>query len=89
MVTCLIDSKATLSSARDITLRQPIVVCPFDHAGCKEEMEAIEQAAKDAAHISQDNPMLPAQAIIKAGDPIGLKTLGLTMVGGERKVLIE
>jgi hypothetical protein len=52
-------------------------------------MEAIEQAAKDAAHISQDNPMLPAQSIIKAGDPVGLKTLGLTMVGGERKVLIE
>jgi len=81
--------KATLSSARDITLRQPIVVCPFDHAGCKEEMEAIEQAAKDAAHISQENPMLPAQAIVKAGDPVGLKALGLTMVGGERKVLIE
>ncbi|KAI7638763.1 arrestin domain conatining protein, partial [Hortaea werneckii] len=58
--------KAKLSSARDILLRQPIVVCPFDHAGCKEEMEAIEQAAKDAAHISPDNPMLPAATIIRA-----------------------
>jgi hypothetical protein len=64
-------------------------VCPFDHAGCKEEMEAIEQAAKDAANISQENPMLPAQTIIKMGDPDGIKHLGLQMVGGERKVLIE
>ncbi|KAE9969142.1 hypothetical protein BLS_002547 [Venturia inaequalis] len=81
--------KAQLSSARDITLRQPIVVCPFDHAGCKEEMEAIEQAAKDASNISQENPMLPAQVIIKAGDPSGMRHLGVQMVGGERKVLIE
>jgi hypothetical protein len=65
------------------------VVCPFDHAGCKEEMEAIEQAAKDAAHISQDNPMLPAQHIVKANDPAGLRALGVTMVAGARKVLIE
>jgi len=81
--------QAQLSSARDITLRQPIVVCPFDHAGCKEEMEAIEQAAKDAVNISQENPMLPAQTIIKANDQSGMKHLGLQMVGGERKVLIE
>lgn len=81
--------KAELGRARDILLRQPIVVCPFDHAGCKEEMEAIEQAAKDAAHVSPDNPMLPAAMIIKAGDPAGLKALGITMVGGSRKPLIE
>ncbi|KXL49998.1 hypothetical protein M433DRAFT_141426 [Acidomyces richmondensis BFW] len=81
--------KAKLSSARDILLRQPIVVCPFDHAQCKEEMEAIEQAAKDAAHISPDNPMLPAAAIIKAGDPAGLRALGMCMIGGQRKPLIE
>ncbi|GAB7361620.1 hypothetical protein MBLNU230_g1672t1 [Neophaeotheca triangularis] len=81
--------KAKMSSTRDILLRQPIVVCPFDHAGCKEEMEAIEQAAKDAAHISPDNPMLPAAQIIKANDPAGLKALGVTMTGGVRKPLIE
>ncbi|RMY85241.1 hypothetical protein D0862_11228 [Hortaea werneckii] len=81
--------KAKLSSARDILLRQPIVVCPFDHAGCKEEMEAIEQAAKDAAHISPDNPMLPAATIIRANDPAGLRALGVGMIGGVRKVLIE
>ncbi|KAK6441489.1 hypothetical protein LTR95_002291 [Oleoguttula sp. CCFEE 5521] len=81
--------KAKLSSARDILLRQPIVVCPFDHAGCKEEMEAIEQAAKDAAHISPDNPMLPAKTIIKASDPAGLRALGIAVVGGTRKPLIE
>ncbi|KAJ9632255.1 hypothetical protein H2203_000659 [Taxawa tesnikishii (nom. ined.)] len=81
--------KATMSSAKDILLRQPIVVCPFDHAGCKEEMEAIEQAAKDAALVSPDNPMLPAAQIIKHNDPNGLKALGMTMVGGQRKPLIE
>nr|POE46765.1 arrestin family protein 1 [Quercus suber] len=71
--------RAKMSSARDIILRQPIVVCPFDHAGCKEEMEAIEQAAKDAAHISPDNPMLPAAAIIKASDPAGFRPLGIAI----------
>lgn len=78
-----------MSNAKDITLKQPIVVCPFDHASCREEMEAIEQAAKDAVHISPENPMLPAQTVIRAHDPTGLKMLGLTVVGGERKVLIE
>ncbi|KAK0946283.1 hypothetical protein LTR29_002331 [Friedmanniomyces endolithicus] len=81
--------KARMSPARDILLRQPIVVCPFDHAGCKEEMEAIEQAAKDAAHISPDNPMLPAATIIKADNPAGLRALGMAMVQGQRKPLIE
>ncbi|TKA33728.1 hypothetical protein B0A50_00564 [Salinomyces thailandicus] len=81
--------KAKLSSARDILLRQPIVVCPFDHAGCKEEMAAIEHAAKDAAHLSPDNPMLPAATILRANDPAGLKALGVCNVGGVRKVLIE
>ncbi|KAK3052035.1 hypothetical protein LTR09_006989 [Extremus antarcticus] len=81
--------KAKLSSARDILLRQPIVVCPFDHAQCKEEMEAIEQAAKDAAHLTQDNPMLPPMTIIRANDPAGMRALGYTMVGGHRKLLIE
>ena len=78
-----------MSSARDILLRQPIVVCPFDHAGCKEEMEAIEQAAKDAAHVSPENPMLPAAVIVRANDPAGLRALGMAIVGGTRKPLIE
>lgn len=81
--------KAQMSAAKDILLRQPIVVCPFDHAGCKEEMEAIEQAAKDAAHVSPDNPMLPASCIIKSSEPDGLRALGIAMVGGVRKPLIE
>jgi len=81
--------KAQMSAAKDILLRQPIVVCPFDHAGCKEEMEAIEQAAKDAAHVSPDNPMLPASCIIKSSEPEGLRALGMAMVGGVRKPLIE
>ena len=84
------DSKqAQMSSARDILLRQPIVVCPFDHAGCKEEMEAIEQAAKDAAHVTPDNPMLPASTIVRATDPEGLRALGMSIVQGKRKPLIE
>ena len=81
--------QASMSSARDILLRQPIVVCPFDHAGCKEEMEAIEQAAKDAAHVTPDNPMLPANSIIRANEPGGLRALGIAIVGGVRKPLIE
>ncbi len=78
-----------MSSAKDILLRQRIVVCPFDHAGCKEEMEAIEQAAKDAANVSQENPMLPAAQIIRSNEPSGLRALGITIVGGQRKPLIE
>lgn len=78
-----------MSAAKDILLRQPIVVCPFDHAGCKQEMEAIEQAAKDAAHVRPDNPMLPAPHIVKATDPEGLAALGMAYVGGQRKPLID
>lgn len=78
-----------MTSAKDILLRQPIVVCPLDHAGCKEEMEAIEQAAKDAASVQPDNPMLPAPSIVKLNDYNALHTLGMTMVGSTRKPLIE
>lgn len=78
-----------MSAAKDITLRQPIVVCPFDHTACKEEMEAIEQAAKDASHIRADNPMLPAPTIVRVGDYNALHVLGMTMVGTTRKPLIE
>ncbi|KAI9672045.1 MAG: hypothetical protein M1829_004589 [Trizodia sp. TS-e1964] len=81
--------KASLASARDILIRKPIVVCPLDHAGCKEEMEAIEQAAKDAAHVNAENPMLPAPTIIRMHDVNALHALGMTMVGKQRKPLIE
>ena len=78
-----------MTSAKDIELRQPIVVCPLDHTACKEEMEAIEQAAKDAAHIRVDNPMLPAPTITRVNDYNALHCLGMTMVGNMRKPLIE
>ncbi|MCJ1429248.1 hypothetical protein MMC29_007161 [Sticta canariensis] len=81
--------KAHMTSAKDITLRQPIVVCPLDHAGCKEEMEAIEQAARDANNVRPDNPMLPAPTIIRMNDTNGLHALGMTMVGETKKPLIE
>lgn len=64
-------------------------MCPFDHAGCQEEMEAIEQAAKDARDVSPENPMLPAPVIVRASEPGGLKALGVAMVGGLRKPLID
>ncbi|KAI1257250.1 hypothetical protein MGN70_000290 [Eutypa lata] len=81
--------KAHLTSTRDITLRQPIVICPMDHQACKEEMDAIEQAAKDASAIDPHNPMLPARNIVLASDPNALATLGLCTVGGQKKPLIE
>ncbi|OJD13578.1 hypothetical protein AJ78_05971 [Emergomyces pasteurianus Ep9510] len=81
--------KAHLTSARDIVLRQPIVVCPLDHAGCKEEMEAIEQAARDARNINPDNPMLPLPTIIRVHDPQALKYLGVAIVGNVKKPVIE
>ncbi|KAJ5127954.1 hypothetical protein N7448_008733 [Penicillium atrosanguineum] len=81
--------RAHLTSARDITIRQPIVVCPLDHAGCKEEMETIEQAARDAAHVNPDNPMLPLPSIIRPSDPNALNYLGVALVGNQKKPLID
>jgi len=52
-------------------------------------MKAIEEAAKEAAKISRENPMAPAPYIVKANDPEGLKSLGMCVVGGERRLLIE
>lgn len=78
-----------LSAAKDIVLRQPIVACPFDHADCKELMEGISQAVEDAKGIHPENPMLPAPVIIRAGDNSGLKALGVQMVAGTRKPLID
>lgn len=81
--------KAHMSGSRDILLRQPIVVCPLDQQDCKEEMDAIEFAAKEAAHVDAKNPMLPACTIIRANDRDALRALGWTMVGGQRKMVIE
>ena len=78
-----------MTSAKDILLRQPIIVCPLDHVACKEVMEAIEQAAKDAAQVNPDAPWLPAQTIVREKDYNALHTLGMTMIGGMRKPLIE
>lgn len=85
----LLTIQAHMSSARDIVLRQPIVVCPLDQQACKETMEAIEQAAKDASLVNADDPMLPASTIIKANDRDALRAIGMTMVGSQRKILID
>ena len=85
----LIFVQAHLAGAKDILLKQPIVVCPLDHAGCKTEMEAIEQSARDASYVNENNPMLPLATIVRASDPNALRCLGVTMVGSIRKPLIE
>ncbi|KAH7320992.1 hypothetical protein B0I35DRAFT_408002 [Stachybotrys elegans] len=81
--------KVQLSGARDLQLRHPIVICPLDQQGCKEEMDAIEQSAKDASHVDPNNPMLPAHSIVLANDRESLRALGLCMVGGQKKPFIE
>jgi hypothetical protein len=60
----------------------------MDHQACQEEMDAIEQAAKDASSIDQNNAMTPAANIVLANDPRALETLGLCLVGGQKKPLI-
>ncbi|KAL3422043.1 Arrestin family protein 1 [Phlyctema vagabunda] len=81
--------KAHMSGAKDIVIRQPIVVCPTDQQACKDEMDGIEQAAKDASLVDSNNPMLPACTIIRWNDKDALRAMGFTMVGGERKMVIE
>lgn len=61
----------------------------MDHAGCKAEMEAIEQSARDAANVNAENPMLPLATIVRASDPDALKYIGVAMVGQTKKPLIE
>jgi len=78
-----------MSSARDITLRQPIVICPWDQQACKEEMTAIETSAKEASQVDPNNPMLPGGSIVLANDPHSLRHLGLCLVAGQKKPLIE
>lgn len=81
--------KASMSSARDITLRQPIVICPMDQQACKEEIEAIEQAARDASLVDPNHPYTPAKTIVLASHENSLRHLGLCIVGGQKKPLIE
>jgi hypothetical protein len=64
-------------------------VCPFDHATCKEEMKAIEESAKEATRMDRDNPMAPAQCVIKAGDPDAFQALGLCVRANERRLFIN
>lgn len=78
-----------MSNARDITLRQPIVVCPIDNQACKEEMDAIEQAAKDASRVNQKEPNVGPSRIIRAYDKDALRSMGWTMVAGQKKMVIE
>lgn len=70
-------------------IRQPIVVCPLDHAGCKEEMEAIEQAAREAVHVNPENPMLPLPSVVRPTDVNALSYLGVAIVGNQKKPLID
>ena len=65
------------------------MVCPLDHVGCKEEMEAIEQAARDAANVDPDNPMLPRPSVVRLTDPHALRYLGVAIVGNQKKPLIN
>ncbi|SPO03866.1 probable arrestin domain protein [Cephalotrichum gorgonifer] len=80
--------KAHLSSARDISIRQAIVICPMDHEECKDVLHAIEQAAKDASQVDPTQPP-PRPTVVRATDKDALHTLGLCMVGGQKKPLIE
>ena len=52
-------------------------------------MGAIEAAAKEAASVNPENPMLPAPIIVKKDDHNALNALGMAMVGNVRKPLIE
>jgi hypothetical protein len=61
----------------------------MDQQACKEEMDAIEAAAKEASHVDPNNPMLPARSIVLSNDRDSLGALGLCLVGGQKKPLIE
>lgn len=78
-----------MTGCKDITIKQRIVVTPFDHDTCKNEMDAIAEAAAEAYPIKPQNPKLPKQTIIRPGDQDALHVLGFTYVGKERKLLIQ
>jgi len=81
--------KAHMAGARDIVLRQPIVICPMDQQACRDEMDAIEEAAKAASQVDPNNPVLPDRTIILAHEREAIRHLGLCEVGGVKKMLIE
>lgn len=82
-------AQAHLENAKDIHIKIPIVVCPLDEKSCKDEMEAIEEAAREANLIDSNNPMLPAPIIVKPGHPNALRPMGFQLVGGDRRLLID
>jgi hypothetical protein len=77
-----------MTSARDITLRQPIVICPLDQQACKEEMDAIEQAATEASQVDP-NSTIPGRNIVYSTERDALRHLGVCEVAGVKKLLIE
>lgn len=81
--------KASLSGAKDVVLKQPIAVCPYDHAQCKVEMAAIEMALVEAQGLNVEEPMVGAPVIVRAQEAGGLRSLGVAMVGGVRRPMIE
>ena len=78
-----------ISRARPSSSHRDIFMSGVEEPYMMEEMEAIEQAAKDAAKVDASNPMLPARTIILANDRDSLRALGLCMVGGQKKPFIE
>jgi hypothetical protein len=52
-------------------------------------MEAIEQAARDAALINPDNPKLPPPTVVKAHDLNALRCIGVAVVGTQKKPFID
>ncbi|TGZ79280.1 arrestin domain-containing protein [Ascodesmis nigricans] len=81
--------KVSLSGAKDVTTKSKVQVTAFDIAMCHAEMHAIEAAAKEATIINQHNPWVPAPTIIRKDDQNAYSYLGISSVGGVRKLLIE
>lgn len=52
-------------------------------------MDAIEEAAAEAALVDASNPHLPPRTIVYAGQRDALRRLGVCEVGGVKKLLIE
>lgn len=81
--------QVNMSGAKDIVHRQPIVVCPFDHNFCRDEMSSIEASAREAATIHPEHPPISPPVVVFAQQPGGLRALGVAMVEGRRKPLID
>jgi hypothetical protein len=52
-------------------------------------MEAIEQAARDAALVNPENPLLPLPKIVRVRDANALRCLGYGIVGNQSRPLID